>query len=200
MIYLSSIAVVFISFFTMQKYWRVWLSMRYELIESVDETFIDNFINNYIEIFLSPLININQLPIFYQLTGVGKSSLLGTEKVIKEYFDFSYFQADFGYLNMVLEQGLISMVLIFLLYLYYFRYVGRILRIMPASLDRIIMAKLIIIVNIFAISGIHYVTITKNGILQFIVVICVALFIMGHRYEKRFLTLNRNSMSLSQFQ
>ena len=38
---------------------------------------------------------------------------------------------------------------------------------MPVSVDRIIMAKLIIIVNIFAISGIHYVTITKNGILQF---------------------------------
>ena len=31
---------------------------------------IDNFINDYFIIFLSPLKNINQLPIFYQLTGV----------------------------------------------------------------------------------------------------------------------------------
>ncbi len=198
MSYLFLISVAFISFFTMKKYWKAWLTMRYDILESVDDTMVDNFINNYFEIFLSPLKNINQLPIFYQLTGVGKSSLLGKQKVISEYFGFSYFQIDFGYLNMVLEQGLISMVLIFLLYLYYFRYLGRILRIMPASVDRIIMAKLIIIVNIFAISGIHYVTITKNGILQFIVVIGVALFIMGNRYEKRFLTLNRNSMYLTQ--
>ena len=116
MSYLFLIAVAF-TFFTMKKYWKTWLTMRYDILESVDDTMIDNFINDYFIIFLSPLKNINQLPIFYQLTGVENPLLLGKQKVISEYFGFSYFQLDFGYLNMVLEQGLISMVLIFIVFI-----------------------------------------------------------------------------------
>ena len=97
-----------------------------------------------------------------------------------------------SYLNMFLEQGLICMLMLLLLYLYYFNYVGGVIRIMPFCIDRVFMSKLVIIVNLFVLSGIHYPTMTQNGIVQFIIIIGAIAFVMAYRYKQRYFILNRS--------
>ncbi len=70
---------------------------------------------------------------------------------------------------------------------------GKAIRIMPNSPQKVILVKMVIVVSIFVISGTHYLTITKNGILHMVTIMGVVAFIISRRYYQQYLLPNDNS-------
>ena len=165
----------------------LWLSMRYDILENASSSDIDKFLSGTIDIFLSPLENLLRLPLVYSLIGIGHSSIPGSGHfAIMEQYNFKFNYGDFGYLNMLLEHGIITLFIMFSLYSYYFIYVGRVVRIIPDNIQKVLMSKMMLVVSIFVLSGIHYTTITKNGIIQFVIIIGVSAFILARRYNQKY--------------
>ena len=165
----------------------LWLTMRYEVLANASSLDIDIFLSKTVDIFFSPLVNLMKLPLVYALIGIGHSSIPGSGHFkIMEQYNFEIYYADFGYLNMLLEHGIITLFIMFSLYSYYFIYVGRVVRNIPDSIQKVLMSKMMLVVNIFVLSGIHYTTITKNGIIQFVIIIGVSAFILARRYNQKY--------------
>ena len=165
----------------------LWLTMRYEVLANASSLDIDIFLNKTIDIFFSPLVNLLKLPLVYALIGIGHSSISGSGHfAIMKQYNFEYYHADFGFLNMLLEHGIITLFIMFSMYSYYFIYVGRVVRIIPDSIQKVIMSKMMLVVSIFVLSGIHYTTIAENGIIQFVIIIGVSAFILARRYNQKY--------------
>ncbi len=171
--------------------WQLWLSMRYDILQNASSSEMYLFLQRNIEIYLSPLASLNRLPVFILLIGIGHSGFTGKE--IFEFYDLTSYHADFGYLLMLLEHGVIVIAFFMMLYLYFMYQTGKAIRIMPNSPQKVILVKMVIVVSIFVISGTHYLTITKNGILHMVTIMGVVAFIISRRYYQQYLLPNDNS-------
>jgi len=171
-----------------------WIAYRYGILENADDTVILAFIENNIEKYLSPLKNLQQMPFYVLLVGVGHSSITSVADSLVKIHSLVAHGADFGYLYMLFEHGLINVVMLASLYIGFILYVKRNLKYVLEKKKRIYIVKLVIVVSLFVVSGVHYMTITKGGLLQIVILMASIAIISIHKSRRRLnQTINVNN-------
>ena len=79
-------------------------------------------------------------------------------------------------------------------YIGFILYVKRNLKYVLEKKKRIYIVKLVIVVSLFVVSGVHYMTITKGGLLQIVILMASIAIISIHKSRRRLnQTINVNN-------
>jgi hypothetical protein len=162
-----------------------WLTFRYDKLANVNESVVLAFIERNIEIYISPLANMQRFPFYVLLIGVGHSSVATLAALLAKEYSLVGHHADFGYLYMLFEHGIINTLMLASLYIGFVLYVKRNLKYVLENKKRVYIVKLVIIVSLFVVSGVHYMTPTKGGLLQIIILMASIAIISIQKNRRR---------------
>ena len=177
----TGIGLLVIILFAVDRFYD-WLVIRYGVLEGADQVVIAEFINRYIEIFLSPLVNMKSLPFSVLLTGVGHFSFESVTELLVNEYSLAEFNADFGYLMMIFSHGVVNVLMLTSVYIGFLLYVKKNIRYVFDKERRKYIAKIVAVVSLFAASGAHYMTPGKPGLMQIIILLAAITVIMIQRY------------------
>lgn len=173
-----------------------WLVFRYDesVLGDADKQVVLLFVERYVEILLTPLESIISLPLYAKLTGVGHSSFEPVKNLLVDEYSIGYFAADFGYLIMILEYGLINMLIIMFIFLSYILYIKKNIKYLSNKEERRFIIRNTAIVSLFIFSASHYSTPTQHGLMQIIILIgAITLTMTQNRIFEKSQSSNYNS-------
>jgi len=159
-----------------------WLTIKYDVLDGLSKQEVSAFIKSNIDIYMSPINNLKSLPWSVLLTGVGHSGFEANKNLIYDTYNFVSYHADFGFLVMVLEHGLIYVLMLMSLYTGFLLYIKKNIKYVFHKKQRIYLIKTTAVVSLFFVSAVHYVTPTKGGLMQIIVLLAAITLITIKRY------------------
>ena len=148
-----------------------WATIKYDVLDGASEQGIVVFMEKYIEIYMSPMDNLKSLSWPVLLTGIGHSSFESIYNLLRNEYSLVFYHADFGFLIMILEHGIINVLMYASIYLGFLLYVKKNIRHVFDKKQREYLVKMTAVVSLFIASASHYTTPTKGGLMQVIILL-----------------------------